>query len=428
MNGETEKQKKPHQMINREKFSQERQKFWEKTARSSKRYDGFSRAYNAQLIRLYQLNVLEGSRVLEIGCGLGDLLASMSPSTGMGVDFCPLAIKKAQERHPDLEFRCLDAHEISAIGQKYDYIILSDLINDLYDVEEVLRQVSTLCTSETRLLVNFYSHLWSGILKLAQKSGFANRLLEQNWLTRSDFENLLRLSGFEFVRGSEEIVMPARIPLLSNLVNRTIPKIWPFSNLALAHFVAARFVDGDDDPNLDSVSIIIAARNETGHIARLIDEIPVLGERTEVIFVEGGSKDDTYEEIERQLDRRSDIEISLFRQPGRGKADAIRLGFEKAKHEILMILDADISVQPKDLERFHRAISGGKGELINGVRLVYPMQDQAMRLFNLIGNKFFSLGFGFALGQPIKDTLCGTKVISRDNYFGSSPDRVGRLT
>jgi SAM-dependent methyltransferase len=402
-------------MTGSEEFSRERQCFWEDAAWTPKRTDWFSGAYQARLARLYQLNITEGSSVLEIGCGRGDLLAALSPSIGIGVDFCPSLIEEAQMRYPHLDFRCLDAHDAALLDQKFDYIILSDLINDVYDIEKVLHQVAGLCTSETRLLVNFYSHLWAGILKAAQKMGLATRLLEQNWLTRLDFENLLKLSGFETIRTSEEILLPARIPFVSNLVNRTLPRIWPFNHLALAHFVVARFVESDA-PKLDSVSIIIAARNESGHISRLIDEIPVMGTRTEVIFVEGGSTDDTYEEIERQLDRRPELEISLWRQSGHGKADAVRLGFEKAKYDILVVLDADISVKPADLERFHRAISRGKGEFINGVRLVYPMQKEAMRFLNLLGNKFFSYGFQYALGQPIKDTLCGTKAISRDNY------------
>jgi len=297
-------------MTEREEFSRERQSFWEDSARTSKRTSWFSEAYHARLTHLFKLNVPESSRVLEIGCGSGDLLAALSPSAGIGVDFCPSLIEDAQARYPHLDFRCLDAHDVASLSQKFDYIILSDLINDLYDIEEVLRQVARLCTSETRVLVNFYSHVWAGILKATQKMGLATRLLEQNWITRLDLENLLKLSGFETIRTSEEILLPARIPFVANLVNRTLPRIWPFNHLALTHFMVARYVESNH-AKPDSVSIIVAARNESGHISRLIDEIPVMGARTEVIFVEGGSTDDTYEEIERQLDRRPGIEISL---------------------------------------------------------------------------------------------------------------------
>lgn len=403
-------------MSDRQEFNQQRRELWDKQWNTRKRYDGFSRAYHSRLHEIYRHNVLTGSRILELGCGNGDLLASLSPGYGLGVDFSGRAIEVAKENHPHLEFRQCDAHEIDGIDGPFDYIILSDLINDLYDIELVLRQLKNLCNSNTRILINFYSRLWAGILSLGQKAGMANRLRQQNWLTRTDMSNLLTLTGFETIRNCEEVILPAEIPLVSTLANRTLPKLWPFNHLALTHFFVARALTEAPAESLDSVSIIIAARNEAGHIDRLVREIPKLGSETEVIFVEGGSQDDTHAKIAASIDARDDIRISLHRQPEQGKADAVRLGFDLAKNDVLMILDADISVIPSDLERFFLAITEGKGEFINGVRLVYPMQDQAMRLLNLLGNKFFSYGFQFTLGQPVKDTLCGTKVISKLNY------------
>ncbi|NTW99908.1 MAG: glycosyltransferase family 2 protein, partial [Geobacteraceae bacterium] len=157
-------------------------------------------------------------------------------------------------------------------------------------------------------------------------------------------------------------------------------------------------------------------RNEAGNIERIVSQLPQLGGETEIIFVEGGSTDDTFKTIEAEIFCRPELKCSLYRQKGSGKGDAVRLGFEHASGDILMILDADLTVAPQDLTKFYRALADGLGEFINGVRLVYPMQGKAMRFFNLLGNKFFSLAFSWLLGQPVKDTLCGTKALWKRDY------------
>jgi glycosyltransferase involved in cell wall biosynthesis len=134
------------------------------------------------------------------------------------------------------------------------------------------------------------------------------------------------------------------------------------------------------------------------------------------VFVEGHSKDDTYAAIARAMQNDPKRRCQLLRQSGMGKGDAVRLGFAHASGDIVMILDADLTVPPEDLPRFYEALRSNKAELANGVRLVYPMERQAMRPLNLIGNKFFSVAFSWLLGQPIKDTLCGTKALWKADY------------
>ena len=151
-------------------------------------------------------------------------------------------------------------------------------------------------------------------------------------------------------------------------------------------------------------------------IEEIIERIPKLGSETEIIFVEGGSRDGTREEIERQIEAHPERKIALHVQKGVGKGDAVRLGFDKAQNELLMILDADLTVAPEDLDKFYRAVLEGHADFANGSRLVYDLQPGAMRFFNLLGNKFFSAAFSALLEQPVKDTLCGTKVLAKRNY------------
>jgi glycosyltransferase involved in cell wall biosynthesis len=161
---------------------------------------------------------------------------------------------------------------------------------------------------------------------------------------------------------------------------------------------------------------VVPARNEAGNIESIVARTPLMGARTELIFVEGNSTDDTYVEIERVLAERQDENLVLLRQPGTGKGDAVRFGFAHATGDILMILDADMTVAPEDLPRFYGAITEGTAEFVNGVRLVYPMEGEAMRFLNYLGNRFFGVVFSWLLRQPVKDTLCGTKVLTREAY------------
>ena len=162
--------------------------------------------------------------------------------------------------------------------------------------------------------------------------------------------------------------------------------------------------------------MVVPARNEAGNIEEIFRRVPEMGGGTEIIFVEGHSSDNTYEAIANTMDKYPHRRCKLLRQTGKGKGDAVRAGFAAASGEVLIILDADLTVPPEDLPAFYRVLRSGRGDFVNGVRLVYPMENEAMRFFNLIGNKFFGLAFSWLLGQPIKDTLCGTKVLSRRNY------------
>jgi hypothetical protein len=271
--------------------------------------------------------------------------------------------------------------------------------------------------ARTRLIMNFYSRIWELPLKLAQKAGIAMPTPPQNWLTVEDIQNLLELEGFEILRNWSEVLFPVNIPFLSGLANRYLVKLWPFSALAMTNFIIARpkprVVDETDAPK---VSVIVPARNEAGNIADIVKRVPDMGRETELIFVEGNSQDNTYETIHEVISEYPDKPYSLLKQKGKGKGDAVRLGFSHASGDVLMILDADLSVAPETLPRFVKALCSGTGDFINGVRLVYPMEDDAMRFFNFLGNKFFSIAFSWLLGQSIKDSLCGTKVLWKRDY------------
>jgi SAM-dependent methyltransferase len=402
------------------KYNEERIKFWDGIYFKNSRGNFFSNSYHKRLSEIINFIIPQGTstdaRVLETGCGTGDLLAKINSNNKTGIDFSSEAIKIAKSKYPDVKFieGDVQSFDFSSRNEKFDYIILSDLVNDLYDIQKAFENIRPVCNDNTKLIINFYSRVWGWTLKLGEIAGLKKKNLEQNWITVTDIKGLLNLSGFEMIKSWHEILLPANIPLLNSFFNKFLVRIFPFNHLSLTNFVIGR---SKPQAKKDySVSIIVPARNEAGNIKNILDRTNKLGKETELIFVEGNSTDNTYQVIQKEIQTYDKLPVALIKQSGKGKGNAVREGFKIANGDILMILDADLTVPPEKLSNFYVALASGTGEFINGVRLVYPMDEKAMRFFNFMGNKFFSAAFSWLLGQPVKDTLCGTKVLFKSDY------------
>lgn len=318
------------------------------------------------------------------------------------------------------------AHKINTLNEVAlnppDYFLLNGCLHYEKDIESTLNALYNACNKESRVIVTFYSSLWKPVMRLASFLKIRNKLPESNWVTRADIDIFLRLTNFEIIRMDNKILLPVYIPVLSTIFNRFLAPLPFFRLFSLLNIMVARPLN--KIKKIESVSIIVPARNEAGNIQAITKRIPQMSANDEIIFIEGHSNDNTWEIIQEvKQNHGSEKKIIIAQQEGKGKADAVRKGFDLASNDILMILDADISVQPEDLLRFHRAIVEDKGEFINGSRLVYPMEKNAMRFFNILGNKFFAQAFTFVTGQQYKDTLCGTKVLTRNNYLKIAANR-----
>ncbi len=406
-----------------EAYSATRSAHWDAVARKLRGWKSWGSYYNRRLQHVYNFLIPANARILEIGSGNGDLLASLKPARGVGIDFSAEMVELAQENHPGLTFIQADAHNFK-LDETFDAIILSEVVNDAWDVQQILENLRSMCEPGTRIILNYYSRVWEFPLRVARALNLAVPTLYQNWLTRTDVRNLLYISGYETIRDWQEVALPVGIPLLAPLFNRYLVRFWPFSQLAMSNFTLARPAPQPlAASQLPSVSIVVPARNEAGNIENIIKRTPHLGPWSEIIFVEGNSTDNTYQVIEETLPKHPERNLSLIKQPGKGKGDAVRAAFAIAKGDVLMILDADMTMPPEDLPLYYDAIASGKGEMINGVRLVYPMEKEAMQFLNFLGNKGFSLIFSWLLGQPIKDTLCGTKVMFKKDYDSVAANR-----
>ncbi|MBU0991165.1 MAG: glycosyltransferase [Proteobacteria bacterium] len=395
-------------------YQSERKQNWDGIAKAQQNHLNLGKTYHKLLDRFFKSVVPTHMKVLELGCGEGDLLSELKPRSGVGVDFSPEMIKNARKKHPHMTFIEADIHDFEIEGT-FDYIILSDLLNDLWDVQHALNHIKKYTVPETKIVFNFYSRVWELPLSLAIKMKWATPVLKQNWFSTMDVKDILYLTDYEVLQSGSEILCPIYIPVLSPFANRFLSKIWPFNFFNFTAVMIARPKPKENKPHA-KVSVVVPARNEEGNIPDIVNRIPEMGLGTEILFIEGGSSDNTWQTIEKVIADNPDKNIQCARQNEKGKGDAVRKGFSLATGDLFMILDADMTVLPEDLPKFYDVWQSGKAEFVNGVRLVYPMQQEAMRFFNLLGNKFFSIAFSWVLGQPVKDTLCGTKVISRKNY------------
>jgi len=406
--------------------------------------------YHKNIERLVRDIVRPGSAVLVLGCGTGGLLEAVqaNPQKSLGIDISSVMVDKARNAYPAYQFLVGDAENLLLSNQNnngsktaptFDYIVMADLVGYLGDIEKCFDGLRTYCHLQTRLVLTYYNSLWEPILKLGERLGLKMPQQTQNWLSMDDLRNMFYLADFEVEKAKAALLVPKYIPLLGTLLNQIAPHTPLLKELCLTQYFSARFHPLSDDQLQNrqnmTCSVIIPCRNELGNIQDGVERVPQMGSHTEIVFVDGNSNDGTVEKIEEmialyqgrkdiklihQVPPKSELETQEEKRPDKmlklGKGDAVRKAFDAAKGDILMILDADLTVAPEDLPKFFNPLADGKAQFVNGCRLVYPMEDEAMRFVNLCGNKAFSLTFSWLLGQPVKDTLCGTKVIFKKDY------------
>jgi SAM-dependent methyltransferase len=378
----------------------------------------YSAFFHDEDLRYLKFLVPEGVRVLELGCGRGDLLAALKPSSGVGVDFSKGMIEEARKAHPDLAFFVGDIEDaafVRSLPGPFDFIVLVDTLGALDDCQATCEHLHALCTRETRLVIGHFSHLWYPVLKTAETVGLKMPEPPQNVLSPADVRSLVALADFEAVKSEARLLIPVRLFGVGRFVNRFVAPMPLIGALCLRHYTICRSLRRSA-ADLRSATVVIPARNERGNIEAAVKRIPRFIDDLEIIFIEGHSQDGTWQEIERVIASYPHYDIRAMRQPGQGKSDAVFAAFEAARGDVLIILDADLTMPPEQLPKFWEAIKSGKGEFVNGSRLVYPMEEQAMRLLNLVANKVFSLLFTWLLSQRFTDTLCGTKALARSDY------------
>lgn len=375
-----------------------------------------NRFYHRDLQQYLRFLIPPNASVCELGCARGDLLASLEPRRGLGIDLSPALIGCARQRYPGLDFRIGDCEELDA-DETFDYVLLSNVVGELYDVQRAFACLHRLCRPDSRVIIIHYNYFWEPVLRAGERLKLKMPQPIQNWLPLQDLEGLLSLAGFETIKRGYRLLFPKKVPVLAWFLNKLLAKLPGFWKLCLIEVLVARPQSVARVPSSVSCTVVVPCRNENGNIIDAVARIPSMGRHTEILFVDGNSTDGTVEAIQEQIRLQPEKDIKLLPQGnGIGKGDAVRKGFAAASGEVLMILDADLTVHPEELPKFFNALVSGKGEFINGSRLVYQMENQAMRFLNLLGNKLFSRLFTYLLEQRLRDTLCGTKALYKRDY------------
>ncbi len=367
--------------------------------------------------RFLKFLIPEGLRVIELGSGLGDTLSLLRPSKGVGVDLSSTVVSMAQKRHPHLSFVQGDIEKPNCFDNvegTFDVILLSDTIGWVEDCQQTMANFKKLCHPNTRIIIVYYNHLWELILRLGEKLGLRMPQIDYSYLSPVDIANLLKLEDFDVIKAEWRQLLPKRAMGLGKLMNRFVATLPGIRRLCIRNYIIAR-------PKITqreelSATVVVTCRNEKGNVEAAIQRLPKFCKDLEILFVEGHSKDGTLKEIHRVIKAYPEHNIRVIQQDGIGKGNALRNAFDAAKGDVLMILDGDLTTPPEDMPKFYNAIAEGKGEFINGTRLIYPMENQAMQFLNYLANKSFSWIFSFLLGQRFTDTLCGTKVLRKVDY------------
>lgn len=391
--------------------------FDERFAREVEQWRRRNQYYYNDILRLLRFSVMEGSSVLQVGNDDGWIVNSLNPSRGVCVTMSEALAREGEKKFKDIEF-VVDIHEDQlALNEQFDYVVLINSIGSVPDLQSYFARLAPVVKPSTRVIITYYNYLWQPIVRLAEMLGLKQKLPIQHWLSSIDINNILTLTGFEVIKEGRRMLFPKHVPILAEFCNGVLGRLPLIDRFCFCNYAIARprFPSAGDTPR--SVSVIVPARNECGTIEAVVKRVPDMGAWTEIIFVEWGSTDGTWEEIQRVYEAyRDKRRIRIFQHETPNKGDKVRKGFAEAQGDILMILDSDLSVSPEYFPRFYHVIASGLAEYVHGNRLIYPMEKEAMRFLNLVANKFFSFAFSWLLKQRLKDTLCGTKVLLREDY------------
>ena len=386
--------------------------------------DGIAKDYNSwqrknayyyrTIASLVARVVRPGSSVLVVGCKTGDLLASSRPGQGVGIDISPLMIKLAREKYPRHTFFESSIEEFSYQGV-FDYVIMADMVDHVYDVVSLFEGAYRFCHPGTKIIITTINPWWEPVLSLAERMGAKMPEGPHNFIEKRNLAKMIEFLDYAISYSGYLLLMPKYIPLVSFLVNAIGTRIWGLNKLSFVQYMVLHPLPADANDLGYGCSVIIPCFNESANIEEAVSAVPAMGKATEIIVVNDGSEDRTAEVARVLMARYRNLKLIDY-QPNKGKGYAVQQGFQAASQEVLMILDADRSVLPGELPRFFAVLNKKKGDFVNGTRMVYPMEYEAMRFFNLLGNKIFGLIMTFIVGQHLTDTLCGTKALLRKDF------------
>ncbi|HEY3189303.1 MAG TPA: bifunctional class I SAM-dependent methyltransferase/glycosyltransferase family 2 protein [Solirubrobacteraceae bacterium] len=378
----------------------------------AERWDDYKRswAYYHAARHAFILSIIApGASVLEVGCATGQLLGALGRGRRVGVDLSARMIDVARARHPDVEFHVGTADTLPA-REPFDYVILDNLVEYVPEVHAVFAAIVRHLHPFSKVIITSTNPLWSALVKLAHLAGTGTPDVPRNFTSNLDLINLLELGGYDVVESGWRLPCPVGLPGLARVANTVGPRLPVVRGLSLVEYVIARLAaPAPGDPR---ATVVIPCFNEVENIGEAVERTAQQPGVGEIVVVDDASTDGTADVVRRAMTRHPQVRLVSY-APHAGKAVAVQRGFAAATQDIVVILDADLSVAPEELPHFIDVIRAGRAEFVNGSRLVYPMEPGAMKLLNYLGNKFFGIVLSLIIGQRNTDTLCGTKAFLR---------------
>jgi hypothetical protein len=371
--------------------------------------------YHQEIGRFYKDVVPKGKNVLEIGCACGNLLDELEPGYGVGLDISPKMIEIAIRKYPRINFikSMIEDYEP---GIKFDYVIISNLLEHIFDLYDFFNVLRPKISPSTKLIITGINPIWEPLMRLATSLRMRTPIQMKNFVTCKDIENILCVSGYEVIESGYRVFFPKKAPFISYFLNKLIPRLPLFKNLCVAQYIIARPKQELRTDRSLSCSVIIPCHNEEGNVRGCVEKVPRMGDYTEILVVDDGSQDKTAAIVKDMQNKIKNLRLVSY-TPNRGKGHAVRTGFDSAKGDILIILDADMAVLPEELVKFYEVLASRQAEFVNGTRMIYDMAPGAMRFINFMGNKIFGIILSFIMGQRNTDTLCGTKAFYKSDYM-----------
>lgn len=388
-------------------------------------FDSMAADYDAYLNKNayyhYQINsfiasvITPKSSVLEIGSATGALVSALANVQYLGIDFSPKMVEAAAGKFPGVKFLCSGLSGLRE-EKKYDFCVMSNLLDYLPDIWTELELLKKFMHQDSKLIITTSNPLWEPVLRMAAQFRLKTPDGPRNFITNNDIMNFLQLLDYEVIEYGYRIFLPKGIPAVSAVINKIIPLIPGFRNLCAMQFIIARVKPEKTMRKRLSCSVIIPCHNEADTIENCLSRVPAIGSSTEVIVVDDGSSDATALKVRGFTSTHTKVRLISYPK-NKGKGFAVKTGFDAATGDVLMILDADMAVEPEELPRFFELLEDGRAEFVNGTRMIYPRENESMKLLNFIGNKFFGIILSLIMGQRNTDTLCGTKALRKKHYL-----------
>ena len=302
---------------------------------------------------------------------------------------------------------------LNSIQGSFDLVVITDLFELTDDIYSVFKSIANILNPDGKLLVNSVNPKWNAVLKIFEKLQLKTASQDRAYIHPKKIINIAKSDGYELNQYYSRQLFPFRIFGLGKIVNKILEVILLPFNVGIKNYMV--FGSYKIENQIKSKSIIIPAKNEEKNLIPLIKRIPHFNEEYELVVVYGDSKDKTEEVVLNLENVFPELNIKVLKQSSNGKANAVWEAVEVCDMELIAILDSDQSVDPETLEHFFEILENGNADFVNGTRLIYPMEDKAMRTINTLGNKIFQFLISLVIKQKLTDSLCGTKVFKKSS-------------